>query len=162
MPVRSAVVLLLASLVAVPAQARGQQPPEAPMNVESVTPILFVEAIEPCLPFWTEGLGFRVADRVPEGDRLGFVILQRDGMQVMLQTGASVAADIPALEEPVMRGPTTLFLRVESVEGAAGALAEHGAGVLVPRRRTFYGADEIFFESPGGHIVGLAAFDEEG
>lgn len=131
------------------------------MKIQSTTPILFTEAIEPCLPFWTDGLGFAVTDRVPEGDGLGFVILERDGMQVMLQTGASLAADLPALEEELTRGPATLFLRVESVEGAAEALGAHGAEVVVPRRRTFYGADEVFVRSPCGTIVGLAAFDDE-
>lgn len=131
------------------------------MNVRSLSPILFCEAIEPSLPFWTEGLGFEVTTEVPEGDVLGFVILEREGMQVMLQTRASVAADLPALEEEVMGGAVTLFLRVESVEGAADALEPHGAEVVVPRRQTFYGADELFVRSPDGAIVALAAFAEE-
>jgi len=29
---------------------------------------------------------------------------------------------------------------------------------VVPRRTTFYGADEIFVRAPGGHTVGFAAF----
>ena len=131
------------------------------MNVHSLAPILFCEAVEPSLPFWTEGLGFAVTTEVPEGDALGFVILEREELQVMLQTRASVAADLPALEEEVMRGPASLFLRVESVEGAAEALEGYGAEVVVPRRTTFYGADEIFVRSPDGAIVGLAAFDDE-
>jgi len=28
------------------------------MRMKKLTPVLFVEAIEPCLPFWTERLGF--------------------------------------------------------------------------------------------------------
>lgn len=130
------------------------------MNVRTLAPILFTEAIEPSLPFWTEGLGFEVTTEVPEGDALGFVILEREGIQVMLQTRASVAADLPDLEEEVMRGPTTVFLRVDSVDGAAERLEEHGAAVVVPRRQTFYGADELFVRSPDGALVGLAAFDE--
>ncbi len=131
------------------------------MHVQSLTPIVFVEAIEPCLPFWTEGLGFEVTTEVPEGDRLGFVILERDGIELMIQSRASVAADLPDLEEEVMRGPATLFLRVDSVEGAEERLAPHGAEVVVPRRQTFYGADEISLRSPCGTVVGLAAFAEE-
>lgn len=131
------------------------------MNVQSVTPIVFTEEIEPSLPFWTDGLGFQVTNQVPEGDRLGFVILEREGMEVMIQTRASVAADLPDLEDDVMRGPATLFVQVESVEGAETALAAFGAEVVVPRRRTFYGADELFVRSPCGTLVGLAAFGGE-
>ncbi|MFP3948839.1 MAG: VOC family protein [Longimicrobiales bacterium] len=138
-----------------------------PVNVESVTANLITDAIEPALPFWTEGLGFTVTTEVPEGDRLGFVILQRDSadgdhpLEVMLQTRASVAADVPALAEEIT-GPATLFLVVDSVEDAEEALVDLGAEVVIPRRQTFYGADEIFFRSPDGTLVGLAAFEEEG
>jgi hypothetical protein len=31
------------------------------------------------------------------------------------------------------------------------------APVAVPRRTTFYGADEIFLYEPGGNIIGLSA-----
>lgn len=131
------------------------------MNVQSLTPIVFTETIEACLPFWTEGLGFEVTTEVPEGDRLGFVILERDGIELMIQSRASVVADLPSLEEVVMRGPATLFLKVESVEGAVERLADHGAEVVVPRRQTFYGADELFLRSPCGTLVGLAAFGSQ-
>jgi len=43
-----------------------------------ITPVLVVEEIEPCLPFWVDRLGFQNVAQVPEGDSLGFVILVRD------------------------------------------------------------------------------------
>ena len=45
--------------------------------MKKLTPILVVDAIEPCLPFWTQRLGFTVNAEVPEGDRLGFVMFQQ-------------------------------------------------------------------------------------
>ena len=44
--------------------------------LKQLTPILCVETIEPSLPFWTK-LGFALIVEVPDGDRLGFVILIR-------------------------------------------------------------------------------------
>jgi catechol 2,3-dioxygenase-like lactoylglutathione lyase family enzyme len=127
------------------------------MNVTSITPILYVEEIEPCVPFWTERLGFTKAVDVPEGDRSGFVILQRDKMQVMYQTRASVQNDVPSIADTPMRG-SILFIEVDDIDAVERAVA--GAEVVVPRRRTFYGADELFVRDPAGNLIGFAEFKE--
>jgi len=126
--------------------------------IKRMTPILTVKDIEPSLPFWMEGLGFALTAEVPDGDRLGFVSLERDGIEVMLQTRRSVEADLPALAEEFTRGPSVLFVEIDTLEGMEEKLLALGGTVVRPRRRTSYGADEIFFRSPGGHIVGLAVF----
>lgn len=125
--------------------------------VKKLTPILYVEEIEPVLPFWIERLGFTKTTEVPQGDRLGFVILQKDRVEVMYQTRASVEADVPAVAETPMGG-SILFIEVEALDPVLETL--EGVPVVVPRRRTFYGADEIFVREPGGNIVGFAAFTE--
>ena len=70
-------------------------------TMKKLTPVIMVDAIESCLPFW-ERLGFAKTAEVPEGDRLGFVILQKDSVEVMYQTHESVEKDaagrIPALQ----------------------------------------------------------------
>lgn len=130
---------------------------ETPM-IKRMTPILTVEAIESSLPFWMEGLGFEKTAEVPDGDRLGFVSLEKGGIELMLQTRSSVAADLPQLAEEFMRGPSVLFLEIDSLEGLEEKLLGLGATVARPRRQTSYGADEVFLRSPGGHVVGLAVF----
>lgn len=123
--------------------------------IKKITPILYVDAIEPVLPFWEERLGFTRTTEVPEGDRLGFVILAKDGVEIMYQTRASVAADVPALADTPMGG-TILFIEVDSLEPVLAAL--EGIEPVVPRRQTFYGADEMSVREPAGNIVGFAAF----
>jgi len=124
-------------------------------TMKKLTPILLVDAIEPMLPFWMERLGFEKTAEVPEGDRLGFVILARDGVEVMYQTRKSVEADVPSLLDMPQRG-TMLFSEVESIEAVENAMK--GVEVVVPRRKTFYGADELFVREPGGNVVGFAQF----
>ncbi len=131
----------------------GQEP-----MLEKLTPILHLEAIEPVLSFWTERLGFEITAQVPEGDRLGFVMMERDGVEVMLQTRASVEADVPTLAD-VPVGGAILYIQVSDLDAIAAAL--EGADIVVPRRTTFYGADEIFVREPGGNIVGFAEFAED-
>lgn len=127
-------------------------------EMKKLTPVLVVEAIEPLFPFWVDRLGFEVTVEVPQGERLGFVILARDGAEVMYQTEESVAEDVPALgREP--RGTTFLFLEVEDLDAVADAL--EGVEPVAPRRQTFYGADELIVRDPAGHVVTFAEFGEE-
>jgi hypothetical protein len=120
--------------------------------LKKITPVLMVEAIEPCLPFWT-ALGFEKVAEVPHGDGLGFVILVKDGVELMYQSRASVAADIAAVAESPMGG-TMLFLEVDDLDTVIKALGK--TPVLVPRRKTFYGMDEIGVREPGGNAVVFA------
>lgn len=149
---RAITLLTVAATVALLAAAHPR--PDDPM-LKKITPLLYVEEIEPLLPFWVDRLGFTVATEVPEGDRLGFVILQRDGTELMLQTRESVENDVPALADTPMGG-TMLFIEVESLEPVLEAL--EGVEPVVPRRQTFYGADEVVVRDPVGNVIGFAAF----
>lgn len=120
--------------------------------LQKVSPVLAVDAIEPALPFFQQRLGFEVAMSVPlrEGAaELGFAILQRDGVEIMLQTHASIRGDVPAVAAEPNRA--FLFVEVDDIEAIVRAV--QGCEVVVPRRRTFYGADEIGVRAPGGHVL---------
>jgi hypothetical protein len=119
-----------------------------------------VDAIEPCLDFWTR-LGLKKVNEVPEegaeggAARLAFVILGNDAFEVMYQTARSVAKDAGA-ELAGFAGKTHLFVEVDALEAIKSALA--GADVFLPERTTFYGSREIGYREPGGHFVVFAAF----
>ncbi len=119
------------------------------VQFRKLSPVLIVDTIEPCLPFWTERLGFATVVEVPEGNRLGFVILTRDGVEVMYQSRESVRNDIPALADTPPGA--TLYIEVSDVSAVERAI--EGMEVVVPRRQTFYGADEIGIREPGGNVV---------
>lgn len=123
--------------------------------MKRLTPVLYVEEIEPALPFWIDRLGFEKTAEVPEGDRLGFVILKKGGVEVMYQTRASVQGDVPSLADTPMGG-ALLFIEVEDLDAVARAL--EGIPPVVPRRTTFYGADELIVREPAGNVVTFAQF----
>ena len=125
------------------------------MRISRLTPVLMVEAIEPVLDFWVQRLGFTKTAEVPHDGRLGFVILERDGIQIMYQTQASVAADIEPLSHSAQRG-SFLFIEVDDVGAIEQAL--DGIKPVVPRRKTFYGADELIVREPAGNAVTFAQF----
>jgi uncharacterized glyoxalase superfamily protein PhnB len=117
---------------------------------KKLTPVLYVEAIEPCLELWTKRLGFEQTVEVPEGNKLGFVILAKDGVEVMYQSRASVAKDVPAFASRAL-GQTNLFLEVDDLSEVERALK--GVKLALPKRETFYGAMEIGVQDAGGNVV---------
>ena len=129
--------------------------------MNKVTPIMVVDEIEPCLPFWTDKLGFEVTATVPHEDKIGFAMLQKGGVELMYQSRASVDADLGASGAPERLGQelagstTSLFIEVDRLDDVIAALGD--TPVLVPRRQTFYGMDEIFVRPPCGTVVGFAA-----
>lgn len=125
------------------------------MNLKRLTPVLMVDAIEPVLNFWIERLGFEKTTEVPHEGALGFVILQRDGIEIMYQTRASVASDVGPLAASPQRG-TFLFIEVDDLDDVEKRL--RGVTPVVPRRTTFYGAQELIVREPGGNAVTFAQF----
>jgi catechol 2,3-dioxygenase-like lactoylglutathione lyase family enzyme len=120
--------------------------------MNKLTPNLIVASIEDCLPFWVDRLGFQKTVDVPHGDRLGFVILKHGAIELMLQSRASVADDVPAAAE----GPHGASLFVEVADLAPIRRALEGWPRLVPERTTFYGMREIIVRDPAGTIVCFA------
>ena len=108
----------------------------------SLTPVLVVDQVEPCLSFWVDRLGFTPENQVP-GD---------DGRLVF----ASVIADRPDAAAELTGHSTGLFITTQDLDAVERAL--EGAPVVQPRHTTFYGSTEIYVREPGGNTVGFAQF----
>jgi uncharacterized glyoxalase superfamily protein PhnB len=126
------------------------------MTVKKITPVLFAEEIEPCVEFWVERFGFAKIAEVPEGGKMGFAMLQKGSVELMYQSYASVDKDITAIGNDVRKGPTFLYVEVDSLEGAISAVK--GAEFYMHKRTTFYGSTEIGVRDPAGHFVTFAQF----
>ena len=127
-------------------------------GMRKATPVLYVEEVEPCVAFWVERLGFEVTGEVPHGDAVGFAMLERNGVEVMYQSRASMEDDLPqAADAPT--GATFLFVEVEDLDGVEAAL--EGVEPVVPRRQTFYGTDELIVRDPAGNTITFARFTGE-
>jgi len=125
-----------------------------------ITSVLYVDAVEPGLDFWVKRMDFVKTVEVPHENTIGFVILVKDGVEVMYQSWASIRGDIPALAEgadPRAVAHTALFMEVADVEAVARVVqSDPSLEIAVPRRKTFYGMDEIGVREPGGHVVMFA------
>jgi|SRR5579862_468721 len=120
-----------------------------------ITAVLMVEEIEKSLPFWVQRMGFTKTVDVPEGDRLGFALLVRDGAELMLQTIESVRKDSPQFVPQGQSHDVALFVEVEDFADILKRL--DGYPVALADRTTFYGMREIGVREPSGHIVVFAA-----
>jgi uncharacterized glyoxalase superfamily protein PhnB len=127
------------------------------MSVKKLTPVLFVERIEPVLPFWIQHLGFIKTVEVPDGDQLAFVILQQGSTEVMYQSYASAEKDLPAIASDVRKGPSFLYLEVDDLHPIKAAIK--GMEIYLPERTTFYGSREIGVKDPAGHFITFAHFE---
>jgi hypothetical protein len=84
-------------------------------------------------------------------------MLSGNGIELMLQTTASLAAD-PNGAVMAWRGDRScLFIEVDSID--AIALTMEGCEIVAPCHETFYGATEIGYREPGGHFVTFAQFN---
>ena len=130
------------------------------MEFKTLSPLVFVDAIEPCLAFWEERLDFQRIGEVPFEGRLGFVMLQRDNASIMYQTFDSADDDVPGLADRAAPQGTALYFAIADFDAVKARLA--GVETLVDERTTFYGARETFVRAPCGSVVGFAEMQEEG
>jgi uncharacterized glyoxalase superfamily protein PhnB len=124
------------------------------LTVRKVTTVLAVEAVEPSLDFWQQRLGFECTVTVPHEDKLGFAILVKDGVELMLQSVASILADLGANTGEINGRSAALFIEVADLAAVEQAMS--GYPIEMPRRTTFYGMHEIGVREPGGHFVVFA------
>ena len=122
------------------------------MRPRKMTPMMVVERVEPSMAFWVDRLGFEKVAEVPEGEGIGFALLVKDGIEVMLQSLAGAEKEVPGL---FSAGGTCLYLEVDDLDPVRPAV--RGLEEVVPEKTTFYGKREIAVREPGGHIVIFAA-----
>ena len=122
---------------------------------QKLTPVLLVDSIPPCLPFWTERLGFTLVAAVPGPDGLPqFVILAGDGIEVMYQTWAALEEESHAAATTPRGHSIALFLEITDLDRIDHALA--GIPRLAERHTTFYGMEELSVREPSGALVTFA------
>lgn len=121
------------------------------ITVRKITTVLAVETVEPSLDFWQRRLGFECTVTVPHEDTLGFAILVKDNLEVMLQSVASILADLGSTTGEINGRSAALFIEVADLAAVEQALS--GYPIEMPRRTTFYGMHEIGVREPGGHFV---------
>src|ERR1043166_6904765 len=109
------------------------------VKLNTMTPVMIVEAVEPCLGFWTDRFGFTVENEVPGPDgKLIFASAKNGSIEVMYETKASALAEDPKAD--VSGHSIALFVTVDDIDAAEQAAK--GAPVVKARHKTFYGSTD--------------------
>lgn len=125
------------------------------MKVNSATPVFLVDRVEKSRDFFKRA-GFEVTVEIPAGNAIGFALMVKDGVQMMLQTRGNEH------EPPSMQVLTRLsrhaavFIEVDDLDRLVETLK--GEKIVVDRHKTFYDSDELTFQEPGGNFVTFAQF----
>lgn len=127
------------------------------MKFTDVTPNLIVSDIDRSLAFYRDVLGFSVTATVPDAAPFVFVWLQRDDVNVFLNTVGSVK-ELPALAARPIGGTNTLFMMIEAGSPSEGIdalfdLVKSKARVVMPLKDQFYGMREFGIEDPDGYVI---------
>ncbi len=121
--------------------------------MKRLAPVLFLDSIEAALPFW-DRLGFERSNEVELEGALGFVILKKGAVEIMLQTRKSLQQDVPQLADRPFCA--ALFIEVPDLTTIEAQLSKEP--LIFERRKTFYGSQEVCVTAPGGHVVTFAQF----
>ncbi len=105
------------------------------MKILRSTPIMVVDHIEPSLEFWANRLGYKKTAEIPHGNELGFILLEKDGNQVMMQTRKSIADDLPVVLPHVKERAVVQYIDVDSLDEVLRCIK--GLPLIRPPRETF-------------------------
>jgi uncharacterized glyoxalase superfamily protein PhnB len=119
--------------------------------MKRLRPVLFVKKFEPCISFWKDCLGFNVILEMSDGNGPGIVVLRKDNDEIVIH--ALRKSEEAASDTELASAQPTVVLYME-VESLAEVLARvNGFDVIMPLRKSYYGAAEIAIREPGGHVV---------
>lgn len=130
------------------------------MKFSDVTPNLVVSNVERSLAFYRDVLGFSVTATVPDASPFAFAWMQRDGVNVFLNSHESIEEHGALAERPI-GGTASLFIVIEADDVAGGidalfASISPRATVMMAPKNQFYGMREFGIEDPDGYVIFFA------
>jgi|SRR5215204_6519961 len=130
---------------------------DVPMKLSDVTPNLIVADMDRSASFYKDVLGFSIVTTVPEAPPFVFAWMQRDGVNVFLNSLEGMEDDIAGLTSREIGGTATMFFTLERND--AGGIDEFfkdissRARVVMGLKDQFYGMREFGVEDPDGYII---------
>jgi len=132
-----------------------------------ITTNLMVVDVNETLDFYEKVLGFRLVMGVPEGSQqivttrdqdtaLGFAILKRDEVELMLQSQKSLCGELPEFQKRPVGGAITLYIQVASARELYEKIKDRVA-ILKDLHTTFYGAEEFYIRDGSGYVLTFAS-----
>ncbi len=133
---------------------------------KKITANIIVSNVNEILDFYEKILGFSLQMGVPEGSKkvvtahdaatpLGFAIIRRDDVELMLQSRESLAKELPSLAASSIGTSFTLYIQVDDIEALYKGIKDK-TEIIEDLHTTFYGAQEFCIRDSGGHVLTFA------
>ena len=133
---------------------------------KKITANIIVSSVNETLDFYEKVLGSNLVMAVPKGSQqivtardattpLGFAIIRRDEVELMLQSRNSLAKELPSLATSPVGTSFTLYIQVDDVEALCKGIKDKVA-VVEDLHTTFYGAQEFSIQDNDGRILTFA------
>ena len=131
------------------------------MKFSDVTPNLVVADVARSLAFYRDVLGFSQVTTVPDAAPFAFAWMQRDSVNVFLNSVESVRSENPELAGRPLGGTNTLFVVLEAGSLADGvdaifAKVQGRVRIVMEPKNQFYGMREFGLEDPDGYVIFFA------
>ncbi|MEZ5317808.1 MAG: VOC family protein [Vicinamibacterales bacterium] len=126
------------------------------IRFDGLCPLLEVFDMTAALDFYRRVLGFRVVRAAPPIDDCDWCLLERDGVQVMLNTmyEGDRRPPEPDRRRHAAHGDTSLFVGCRDLDAAYAHLLDQGVAVQPPVVRD-YGMRQLSFHDPDGYNICL-------
>ncbi|MBL7864696.1 MAG: VOC family protein [Cyclobacteriaceae bacterium] len=122
---------------------------------ESLSPNLIVADVNQSVDFYVRQLQFKKIASVPETGILNWAMVMRGPVTMMFQTAASIKEDLPSLDFSTAEASATFYIKVKGLDTLLKSL-DGKIELVVPLRKTFYGAREFAIKDPDGYILMFA------
>ena len=114
-----------------------------------------VEDVARTLAFYRDTLGFEVLTTLPEQEPFAFAIVQRDGVELMFQSRASLSDNVPALTGVPIGASQTFYIEVTGIRNLYETLRDK-VEIVVDFHDTFYGTQEFYFRDVNGYVLSFS------
>lgn len=124
------------------------------LKIDGFAPLLQVFDMPSSLRFYCDVLGFRVVEPLRPGDDFDWCLLERDGIELMLNT-AYERDDRPLTPDPARvaaHDDTALFFGCRDLDAAYAHFRSHGIDVKEPAV-VGYGMKQIWLRDPDGYVI---------
>jgi glyoxylase I family protein len=127
-----------------------------PITVRGLAPLLQVFDMPTSLAFYADLLGFEIVGRSGPGRDIGWVLLELEGTQLMLNTAYDDDARPPTPDPARIAAhtDTVIYFGCPDVDGAYAHLRAQGADVKPPHI-TGYGFKAVSLKDPDGFEIVL-------